>query len=509
MLTSLRSIIGFNPIRWIRNTIRMRRLVAAFAPGVPQSEGALRCAILVTPWLGTSVPWFSVGIGLLLAREGHNVAFILDDFMFGKNRLRYRFVLACLSAVMHRIGSRHKILIMSKVVASNVLEADSKAQIRSLAELNAVWELRGEIKSAGRAAFVDLCEKQLQVAYNPIKNTVNEHQFEFIFIPGGVWGTSGLWAANARKAGIRIASFDNGGFGSAMIAVNGLACHLQDIPMAFNLIKEEAGQIDGIEYAVSQAQVEMNKRMQKSDKFKYQVTKTQPIGGRYDDAILVALNSSWDSAALGLHAVFDSNSDWIIFTVKYLLEHTNSTVVVRQHPAERLSFARTSDDYRKLLDDNFHSSHRVHFIAAEDEINSYDLIRQVKGVIVHTSTIGIEAAANRKPVITTSNCYYSDLGFVHKAHGLAEYGMLLDAISLGNLKLTDYQQRDALVCYYLTQCCNFIWTSFNPEDFMIWSKLDANDLGEDDGVKIIMKGIINNIPVAYINHASRVGLMSL
>jgi len=39
--------------------------------------------------------------------------------------------------------------------------------------------------------------------------------------------------------------------------------------------------------------------------------------------------------------------------VKFLLEHTTTPVIVRQHPVERLEIARSSDDYRSLLARHF------------------------------------------------------------------------------------------------------------------------------------------------------------
>lgn len=504
MLKKLKNFIGFNPVAWIKNTRRMLQLASEMSPTAAKSKEGLYAGVVVTPWLGTSVPWFTVGIGLLLARKGHQVTFILDDFVFGKNRLRYSFVLACLRTVLHRIEQRHKVVVMSQVDAEKVLEVDASSQIRKLAVLNTVWEFRGEMKSEGRSAFEDLCEKQLQVAYAPIKRTVSENKFDLLFMPGGVWGTTGIWAATAQAAGTRIGSFDSGGYGTAMLAVDGIACQLQDIPKAFALMSQEADAQKSKLAASEEALVEMERRRSGVDPFMSQIMGTTGGDDRHNGAILLALNSSWDSAALGLHAIFQNNTDWIIQTVKFLLENTSTPVIVRQHPAERLEIARTTDDYAALLRDNFGSHSRLHFIAAADKINSYELMSRVSAIVVYTSTIGIEAAAYGKPVITPSRSYYSNLGFVYKATSRTQYQDLLLRSVAKDLNLSDKQKSDALICFYLTQCCNWIFTQFNPADYSDWSKRSLVDWFNDKEVSKMLYSLGNNVPIAYLNHLERI-----
>lgn len=481
----------------------MLHLASEVSSTAPDSKGELCVGIVVTPWLGTSVPWFTVGVGLLLAREGHQVTFILDDIIFGKNRFRYSFVLACLRSVMRRIGHRHKIVIMSQVVADNMLEAEAFSQIRNLAVLNTVWEFRGEMKSEGRSAFVELCEKQLQVAYAPIKRIVSESGFDLLFMPGGVWGTTGIWAASARAVGTRIGSFDSGGYGTAMLAADGIACQLQDIPKAFALIAQEPDSQQSILVAREAAMAEMERRRAGIDPFMSQIKGSAGGDERHNGAILLALNSSWDSAALGLHTIFEDNTDWIIQTVRFLLENTSAPVVVRQHPAERLEIAKTTDDYATLLQKNFGAHPRLHFIAAADKINSYELMSRVSAFVVYTSTIGIEAAAHGKPVITPSRSYYSGLGFVFKATDRVQYQDFLRKSVSGQLDVSVKQKNDALTCYYLTQCCNWIFTSFNPADYSEWSKRSLDDWCSDKEVRKMLDSLSQNIPVAYINHLER------
>lgn len=500
MINTLKRKIGFNPLAWLVNTWRMRALVNDFTEPPSLQKGAPRFAVVITPWGGTSIPWFSLAIGLLLAKRGSTVTFVLDDFNFGDKSLRYQFVLYCIRIVLKIVRRRFDVIVLSTLHTDKARSDVAFATVKRLSRLNAVWEMRGEMIESGRKKFTDRCIKQLDAAYDPISKVMQQNAFDMVFIPGGVYGTSGLWTEHARLAGIRLGSYDSGGYETAMIACNGVACQLQDIPAAFALLKARCIDPAEYRYAIESAKAEMERRRAGVDAFASQIIGSGSGDSRYDGAVLIALNSSWDSAALGLHTVFDDNSDWIIQTTNFLLENTDAPVIVRQHPAERLAIARTTDDYGALLNRHFGQHPRLHFIAAEDKINSYELFKRVAAVIVYTSTIGIEAAAYGKPVITPSNSYYSDLGFVYKTSNLSEYLNFLGTAAAGNLHVSDSMCEDARLCYYLTQCRNWVFSPFNPADFGKWSRMPLSHWYSDAKVQIVLRSLQENVPVAYLNH---------
>ena len=176
---------------------------------------------------------------------------------------------------------------------------------------------------------------------------------------------------------------------------------------------------------------------------------------------------------------------------------------MRQHPAERLAFARTTDNYRALLDSHFGAHPRLHFIAAEDPVNSYALMDRVAAVVAHSSTIGTEAAALGRPVVTGSNAYYSGLGFVWRADSIEEYRNLLVQAAAGTLKVTEAMQRDARICFYVTQCCNWVFSPFNPADYAKWSLESLEHWRRQPTITRMLRSLLTNTPVAELNHAAR------
>jgi hypothetical protein len=491
------------PLGWLRDTRRMRKLVAAFTAKHTQERDATRFAVVVVPWCGTPVPWFSLVCGLFLATNGNKVTFIFDDMPFGDESVAFRFQVGCIRSVLRVLGDRHDVVTLSDWASDAPLDRAARQLVDRLAELNAVWALRGELQTSGRKRQVERATRQLRASYAAIAAVQLRGRYDVLFVPGGVWGSSGIWVDRARAAEVRVASYDSGAYQNLLIAVDGIACQLQDIPRAFALLKNRSMTHREHEAIVESTLAEIARRRSGIDKFSSQMRGMQASDGRFAGAMLVALNSSWDSAALGLHTVFDSNAQWIVETTKYLLENTAAQVVVRQHPVERLDVASTTDDYRSLLTQHFGDHPRLRFIAAEEPVNSYELLEQVAAVVVHTSTIGTEAAAHGKVVVTASRSYYANLGFVWRATSLEQYRQYLSDAAAGRYVVTPAMRDDALRCYYLTQCCNWVFTPFTPSTFTEWSRHGLEEVRGQENVSAVITALEKNIPVAFLNHLAR------
>lgn len=506
LLQRLKAFVGFNPVAWIGHTQRMKRRIAEYLPAMTVGTGTPHVLVVVTPWQGTGIPWFSLVTGLLLSNAGATVTFVVDPYRVGGNAPRHDFILRCIRAVMGLLRQRHRVIDLATASSGPDRDGDT-AMIQRLAGWNATWTLRGEMDTAGRPEFEARACAQLAEANRRIAATMDTVMADTLFVPGGIFATSGLWVEHARRSRIRVSSYDNGGFGRGMFAVDGLACHLDDIPRAFASIRALClDNPDEDAAVISAATQEVSLRRGGTDAVGYQ------LGGARGDSLshltggaLLALNSSWDSAALGKHLVFADSVAWIVATVRHLLDTSEVPVIVRQHPAERLSFALTTDNYRQLLEQHFGTHPRLHFIAAADPVNSYDLLAVVGSVIVHTSTIGTEATVYGRPVVTASMPYFADLGFVWHAKDLPAYLGMLDDAAAGRLVVTDAMRDDALRCFYVTQICNWVPAVFNPEDFKQWSRVPIATLAADPAIRRLVEALLTDTPVPVLNHIAQFG----
>jgi Capsule polysaccharide biosynthesis protein len=504
--SKIKALVGLNPFAWLGYARHMRRLITehlAALPAPTRGEMPMRAMFVIGPWAAAPNPWFSLVCALLVARRGVEIMVIIEDTPFGPRRAEFAFTLALIKWALAPIAARHPVRLLSSFTAAG--DAATQAAVTKssaeLASLNATWYLRGEMRVQGRDAMVARFTHQIASASSHMGPALSEIRPDFLFVPGGIFATSGAWNAAARAADVRLVTYDAGTSGVMIWAMDGVACHLDDIPRAFAALSAEASDACARADMIAIANAEVALRKSGTDRFDSQATGSGTDGRpSFGPCIVIALNSSWDAAALGRYRLFADSLEWIAETVDYLLRDTDATVVVRQHPAERLDFARTSDDYRAFLASRFGAHERLIFIAAADPVNSYDLMREALAFVVHTSTVGIEATMEGKPVITASTSYYSDLGFIWSAASLGEYRDLLGAAASGRLVPDQARIDDATIAYYATQCRNWLVTPFNPADFKRWYRLPLDGIERVPGVDRMMDGILTDIPIALVNH---------
>ena len=103
------------------------------------------------------------------------------------------------------------------------------------------------------------------------------------------------------------------------------------------------------------------------------------------------------------------------------------TIVLRWHP----NLEKVGASEKELLKNTITGSKNAVHIRPEDKINSYILVeKSEKVVIVGHSTIGIEAAFMKKPVILLGRAQYSSFGSVYEPNSYSDFKRLI----MGNLE---------------------------------------------------------------------------
>lgn len=151
---------------------------------------------------------------------------------------------------------------------------------------------------------------------------------------------------------------------------------------------------------------------------------------RSEQCRVVALftNLIWDSGVVGEDTIFASMFDWIGTTIDQLGAQPNTRLVLRVHPAEeRVYWHPTRDRVRDYLSQRYANGlpANVNLVDALDPVDSYSLMEAADLVLTYTSSVGIEAAALGKTVVTAARSNYSGAPFVHTPATAAEYQTLL------------------------------------------------------------------------------------
>ncbi len=78
--------------------------------------------------------------------------------------------------------------------------------------------------------------------------------------------------------------------------------------------------------------------------------------------------------------------DWLIETVRHLLEHTDLPIVVRVHPGEMLHYSGRERSVDNLKVSGLLGHPRLRVIGPEGKINTYPLMQNCRVGVVFSST---------------------------------------------------------------------------------------------------------------------------
>lgn len=457
--------------------------------------------VVVMPWVATAVPWFSIALGLGLARRSAEVVFIWDDTVFPVPSAELDTENVWIDRVLADLRPHFPVVRLTEE-PQQPPRANDEEILETLVKLNLVWALRGDNPTERELSTAQETRAYLGDTLTRIRGLLTRTPYRYLVVPGGIRGTSGLYLHAGRETGTRVATFDSG-FGWSIVCPDGAAAQGADVPRAFEALYRAADA--EISEAVEAARDEYERRIRGSDRMAYQAARLDPVDGALEDAVLIPLSVEWDAAALGRHHIFQDSAEWLVATVGYLLDHTEAPVIVRQHPSERREHERSRFHIGPLLGHRFGNHPRFRFVSAEEDINTYNLLVGARLVLPYVSTIGIEAAALGKTVIPAGRPYYGALGFTWNADSQAEYFDLIERAMAGTLPPLPDQRRRAWLCFYINAVCYRVFTDFSPQpaDFAKWSQWKPEWLFAKPEVEDLVTAIDEDRPVPLLRHARR------
>ncbi|MFZ5906245.1 MAG: hypothetical protein ACOYVJ_02395 [Nitrospirota bacterium] len=458
-----------------------------------------RIAFLVTPWMFTQVPWYSLTLALLCHNSGRDVCFIWDDLLFNDAHAT-GFQNKIIGTVLERLNIAIPYYRLSEMPALNPVPEDD-LEIERLSRANAIWAIRSSVPSSKMDYLRNHFATSLKRNLPHIQGLFKMIKMDHMIIPGGIYGNTGLLLRMGRKVGVRTATYD-AGFGAMLIGVDDVAAHQMDIPKLLkpdsfiykNGIKEQAIEIaleefrlrkEGKDVASSQAQA-------------YSMTDLQiPCD------VLIPINLEWDAAQLDKFLFFEDDCHWLTETINFLLNNSTAVIVVRQHPADRFH-GNTGRKLAAHLSQVFHDNARFRFISCDESVNTYKLIETATLVLPSTSTTGIEAAMLGKPVVVCTNVYYSKLSFVQCVASKEAYFEKIKHTLIDKPQATYQVIEEAALCYFL-MFSNRIYTDFTPQptDYSKWISKPFDALVADRKATTILNSLNQKIPASLLNSSAK------
>lgn len=126
---------------------------------------------------------------------------------------------------------------------------------------------------------------------------------------------------------------------------------------------------------------------------------------------LVCPNVPFDAGYYQFTTLFGSMREWMVETVRALLEHTDLDVVVRSHPGEVLHYGGRERASDNLAAAGLLGHPRLHVVAPDAPVNTYGLMEHCHCGFVFSSTTGVEMAMFGKPVVVGADVYFGRRGF--------------------------------------------------------------------------------------------------
>lgn len=493
MIPQIRLLQSGNIYNWYKRANAYKKFINKTVSDVPVCDGNF-IFIIIQPWLFIPLPWYFITLAMAFQLQGKKVYLVFDDTCSysGIHRFFFKIQERSISKILRNVDGVIESIYLSRFLSERSALV-SESYIDYLVEKNKIIFSRGECFDEKIQMFAHHMKKSLKNTANHIQGLLELKNPDYIIIGGGGYISSGLWLEFGQKMGIRVASVDSG-FSVLLLSTEGIAANLDDIPKAFHMMPTEDL------WVINEAQTELKRRMSGTDQFNLQNVPATGEGCMF--GVVLPLNQSYDLSALERHKVFKNQTEWMLETVEWVLNNSSERIAIRRHPVERFPQFASNDDYLKCIIEKFGNNNRICFVDSKAAINTYDLIEKAKVVVTYVSTVGIEAAALGKPVVTEGASCYSELGFVWSAKTREEYFNLLQKALNGKLVVDKKKQEDAWRCYYLTQCCNWHYTTFTPQpsDFDKWIIENPEELLAKQEVLDILDAIEKNIPLSILVH---------
>jgi hypothetical protein len=470
-------------------------------PAIPLKGDGQRIGILVTPWLGTAVPFLNLEIALMLDATGEQITVIWDSVDLVGN--------ACESESEHigrALAAASRWLKVEDVRESAAPEGArpplDDAWIEAMLFENGVWRMRGEGNAPSYVGRKMEGIAKIREHISKVDALLARGRWNRLLIPGGVWGLTSIYVALAQRHGCSFATYDCG-FQTFTLCHDGVACHQTDVAEALRLVKETATESQQT-YIRQRAWRELDERMKGRGNYTaFQVTFSGGQSSNFN--VLVPLNQRWDTAALARQRLFPTVEDWIVGLLRWAADDSEVRLCIRQHPTERHKAWRGSDDIAALVQRENRAGERVRFVAAEETVSTYDLLRTTKVVSPYTSSVGVESGMLGVPVVVSALNYYDRTSFVVHPESPEEYFTTLSRGIRGELSVPEQGRDDAALLYHLVQDCNIMPTIFTavPIEFLEWIKIPSGELWALPPVLDLCESLRTGRPLSYL-HSRRV-----
>ena len=498
-----RFLAYFRIRKFVSYAAKMEKFIERIPDGILETipvKNTQKIGIVCIAEMIKTVSWYPIAQCIMLRYRGYDVSLIVDCLYSFDDYIYFDGITDIASIYIDYIVEKVK----KKWPSFEVLKIDSKNKSKlddediHMTEKYAPYVVKwldsrkDEVFLTGDENRVNIAEGILQDTMVCIKKFFQDRHFDVINVYTGIHRHRCVYTYLGRKMGIRAATFDGDEKGVSLNETDGISGWSCDIR---KLIDGNYFTQNEKERLVNIAKKNFVKRANSTvedEGYNYQRVGRQIITESYD--VIIPLNISWDSAALGLDYVFKDEIEWLQKTLEFLMHNTNVSVMVREHPAQSKTTEFHYRDYTKEVPIINKYPDRIRYAKADEDINTYQFIEKCKLVLPYTSTVGLETIIMGKPIVVHTNVYYRK--YVCSADNENDYFKKIENYLTCTQK-DDYCQEEVYLAYLfqMNHCIKTKWSECYDE----WLDNTLEELNQTEGVDEIIDIIALGLPAIYHN----------
>lgn len=449
--------------------------------------------------------WYAMAQCLLLRKKGYRAVCIVDSLKGFDNYIYFEdyhnVVMQYIEYVLPYVKEKCPDFEVRYIRSENkvVLDEDDKQQLSLMTDNVLKWffSRKDEKFLPDEPNRREIALGILETNLKSIRHHFEQYSYDTINVFTGMHKHRCLYWWISQRYEMRISTYD-GNYGSDYMLYSsvGISAHSRDLQKVFTDNYLTAAEKERLyEWAKETFQKRISLTTDSDECAVFQPVGMDAEQKQYD--IIMPLNVEWDAAALGLDKLFADSIEWIKETVHYIMKETDATVMIREHPHNKILADFNYFDYSELLKELEQYGDRVYLCTWRDKVNTYQSILQSKLVLPYTSTIGLEAVMLGKKILVHTDCYYANFSFASPSETKEEYLRKVKFYYENEYEPSEEEKKEAALLFAL-QMNTLLYTDFT-EAKTGWMENGWTELFKIKRLESIIEAITEGKPVVLNN----------
>jgi UDP-N-acetylglucosamine 2-epimerase len=220
--------------------------------------------------------------------------------------------------------------------------------------------------------------------------------------------------------------------------------------------------------------------------------------------VVVFTNVIFDTSQVHANTLYEDMFAWLDVVRRFIEDNKDTLFVIRAHPDEdRPGKASRESVVDWVKQNQLEDQDNVFFLSPSLYVSSYQLIDRAKFVMVYNSSIGLEASIMGAPVLCAGRARYTQVPTVIFPNNRQSYQDQLTALlKADRIQVpTEFKKNARRFLNFELYNASLDFSSYvqpypHAPGNVTWSRFDPSEMGEDEDIRVLQKGILDGEPFA-------------